>query len=291
VPATGYPPPDHILRDLGIRVDVPSASTAVARLPWTPQVAGADGGVRAGVLAVLVDLAAGAAAVRVLHPDWMATADLVVQLGRPAIGSWVEARAEVVRRGRTTLVVEAGVLAGDGDGRGPAGGRRVGMGTVTMAVLPARRDGPGPPGDPTFPSRSEFGADGLTRPLAEVVGVRTVEEASGRLSMPVVPYVHNSFGAAQGGVMALLGELAALGALGAGAGPAGLPPAGTVTDLEVAYLALGRVGPIVSEARVLASSGGGGRAVVELFDAGADGRLTTRCNVAVAAGGRRRRAR
>ena len=53
-----------------------------------------------------------------------------------------------------------------------------------------------------------------------------------------------------------------------------------VTDLQVAYLALGKVGPIVSTVRVLAT-GPDGRAgaVVELRDAGADDRLTTVVNV------------
>ena len=56
-----------------------------------------------------------------------------------------------------------------------------------------------------------------------------------------------------------------------------------VTDLQVAYLALGKVGPIVSSARVLAT-GPDGRAgaVVELRDAGADDRLTTVVNVTAA---------
>ena len=53
-----------------------------------------------------------------------------------------------------------------------------------------------------------------------------------------------------------------------------------VTDLQIAYLALGRVGPVVTATRVL-GTGPGGRAgaVVELHDSGADDRLTTVVNV------------
>ncbi len=308
MPATGYPPPDHIFRDLGVGIDVPTATTARARFPVTPQLSGADGGARVGVLAVLVDLAAGAAAVRSLHPDWMATADLSVQLAAPVLGPWVEARASVVRRGRTTLVVEAALfdVAGDhppdaaldgGDEPVPwsdpqsAPGAQVGMGTVTMAVLPARPGGPELPADPTFPAQSAFGTGALRRALADVTSVRVLDGPAGRLSMPVVPYVHNSFGAAQGGVMALLGELAGLAAVDAAASAdrtedaGGSGVGGVVTDLEVAYLALGRVGPILSEARVLsAAADGSGHADVELRDAGADDRLTTRVLVAVAGG-------
>ncbi|MBV8462129.1 MAG: PaaI family thioesterase [Acidimicrobiales bacterium] len=291
MPATGYPPPDHILRDLGIRIEVPSATTAAARLPVTPYVTGADGGVRAGVLAVLVDLAGGAAAVRSLYPDWMATADLTVQLAVPAVGPWVEARAAVLRRGRTTLVVEAGIFdvedrgPHDEAGAGPPGekkGTQVGVGTLTMAVLPARAGGSELPADPSFPSRSAFGTAGLGRSLADVLGIRVVAPERGRLAMPVVPYVHNSFGAAQGGVMALLGELSGIAAIESAR--TGTDARASVTDLEVAYLALARIGPVVSEARVLWGGAGdrAGRATVELFDAGGEQRLTTRVQVAVA---------
>ena len=44
------------------------------------------------------------------------------------------------------------------------------------------------------------------------------DAASGLVSLPVHDYLRNSFGAVQGGVMALLGEVAAAEALGAGAG-------------------------------------------------------------------------
>ena len=76
----------------------------------------AAGGVRAGVLATLVDVVGGAVAIRSVLPDWMATADLTLQMAGPADGPWVEARATILRRGRTTLVVEALVFNVDEDG-------------------------------------------------------------------------------------------------------------------------------------------------------------------------------
>ncbi len=108
------------------------------------------------------------------------------------------------------------------------------------------------------------------------------EAGAGEVSMPVSGYLLNSFGAVQGGVMALLAEVAAIRALGGGVGHDGT----VVTDLQVAYLATGRVGPIVSRTRVLGTGGegvgtGGHRsnAVVELVDEGDGGRLTTVINV------------
>jgi uncharacterized protein (TIGR00369 family) len=289
VPATGYPPPDHILRDLDIHVRVLSATTARARIPASTYVLGVDGGVRAGVLSILVDLAGGAAAVRTLHPDWMATADLAVQLGAPARGPWVEARASVIRRGRTTLVVEAGIFNVDGpdaDGAEDEAGDQVGVGTLTMAILPAR---PGAvslvPADESFPSQWAFEGRGLSQPVENALSVQVLDQTSGRLSMPVVPYVHNSFGAAQGGVMGLFAELSGLVAVDSaarGQSEAG-SSASAVTDLQVAYVALGRVGPISTRADVLCTSvDGGGRAVVELTDEGAGGRVTTVVNVVAA---------
>ncbi|HZM54334.1 MAG TPA: hypothetical protein VFC03_04840, partial [Acidimicrobiales bacterium] len=81
----GYPPARHILGDLGMVAEVTSDSAARVRTRVTPHITAADGGVRAGVLATLVDIVGGAIAARALQPDWMATADLALQVVRPAI--------------------------------------------------------------------------------------------------------------------------------------------------------------------------------------------------------------
>ena len=80
----------------------------------------------------------------------------------------------------------------------------------------------------------------------------------------------------------MLAEAAGARALGAASGGPTAPDP-VVTDLQIAYLSLGRVGPVVS----LGAGAGGGRrrrrpAVVELRDAGADGRLMTVANVVAA---------
>jgi hypothetical protein len=82
-------------------------------------------------------------------------------------------------------------------------------------------------------------------------------------------------------VMALLGEVAGAAALGA-AGQTGTQP--VVSDLRLAYLALGRIGPIVSRSSVLQAPVGsaGGSALVELVDEGAGDRLTTLVQVGAA---------
>ncbi|MGD0882718.1 MAG: PaaI family thioesterase [Acidimicrobiales bacterium] len=268
-----------------MEAEVTTETTASVRTRVTPFVTSADGGVRAGVLATLVDVVGGAIAARVLRPDWLATADLSLQLVGTPPGAFVEARGSVLRRGRTTLVVEALVVAldegGDDvlvDGR-PAD--PVAWASMTFAVLPAQNPGSSVQMATELPVRWAFSGGALEAPIMEVLPVTVVDATAGRLSLPVRPYLHNSFGAVQGGVIALLAEASAVEALGASRGGDGCPM--VVTDLQIAYLALGRVGPIVTEARVL-GTGPDGRAsaVVELRDAGADGRLTTVVNVAAA---------
>ena len=290
----GYPPVTHYLGDLGFTSEVLSDTSARGSTAVNPHVSAAGAGARAGVVATLVDVVAGMLAVRVLRPDWMATADLTVQLVRPATGPFIEARVDLVRRGRTTLVLEALVVNVDGDGTevlGPGGSSApVAWCTTTFAILPGgnRTTTEELPFD--LPARMEIGGSVLERSLTDAIGLSVVEAAAGRVSLPVHPYLHNSIGAVQGGAMALLGDVAASEALGAatGLGTGGI----VVTDLQVAYLALGRVGPIVTRATVLdgggtpvggATVGGAGdrgatSVVVELVDAGAGDRLTTVIN-------------
>ena len=281
----GYPPPEHLLGDLGMVAELTTTETARVRTRVTPHVTTADGSVRAGVLATLVDVVGGAIAARVLRPDWMATADLTVQLTGPVAGPWVEARGSVLRRGRTTLVIEALVVAVDEEGATVGGDGRpadpVAWASMTFAVLPARDPAPPVQMPDGLPSRWSFTGSGLQAPVYDVLGIEVVDAAAGRVSLPVRPYLHNSFGAVQGGVIGMLAEAAGAAALGAASGAHGPDP--VVTDLQIAYLSLGRVGPVVSSARVLEADGDGRRAaVVELRDAGADDRLMTVANVVAA---------
>lgn len=284
------PPSRHFLSDLGMEAEVISESSATVRIRATPQVVGPDGGVRAGVLATLVDVVGGSAALRVLNPDWMATADLTIQMARPALGPFVEARATVLRKGRTTLVVEALVVDIADDGADVVGDdgspTPVAWATMTFAILPGRNVAPMREVSSDLPVRWSMTGAGLDGPVVDVLGIVVDDAAEGRVSLPVREYLRNSFGAVQGGVMALLAEVAATEMLGAARRP--VRQSMVVTHLQVAYLALGRTGPIVSRSRVLdAGDGvGGGSAVVELIDAGAEGRVTTVVNVGAAPAGR-----
>ncbi len=107
---TGYPPAHHLLTDLGMEGEVVAPTEVHLRMAVNPHVLGPDGGVRAGVLATVVDVVGGSVALRAAGRQRMATADLVVEMVRPARRTRIEARASLRRRGRTTLVVEAVVF-------------------------------------------------------------------------------------------------------------------------------------------------------------------------------------
>jgi len=278
----GYPPPEHLLRDLGMEAELTTETSARVRTRVTPEVSAPDGSVRAGVLATLVDIVGGSIAAPVLYPDRMATADLSVQLVGPPVGPWVEARGTVLRRGRTTLVIEALVVAVDEDGADTTVDGRpadpVAWASMTFAVLPARDGTPTGPMVVDLPMRWTFDGRPFDRPVFDALPIVVLDGPAGRVSVTNRPYLHNYIGAVQGGVAAMLAEAAGAEALGAACGRDGSGM--VVTDLQIAYLALGKVGPVVTSTRVLAA-GPGSRAgaVVELRDTGADDRLTTVVNV------------
>ncbi len=286
---TVYPPAHHLLTDLGMEGEVVAPTEVHLRMAVTPQVLGPDGGVRAGVLATVVDVVGGSVALRAIGRQRMATADLVVEMVRPARGPRIEARASLRRRGRTTLVVEA-VVFETPDAAAPTPSATatapVAWASMTFSLLPEKKDTEGDESAsvdvvPEMPERWAFTGDGFERPVLESLGIEVIDPLAGRLSMPALPYHRNSFGAVQGGAMALLAEAAGAEAMRAVRGPGAEPLA--VTGLQVAYLALGRDGPITSQARVLeGSSASDSCAVVELSDAGSEGRVTTHVNVAAA---------
>ena len=270
-----YPPAEHILRDLDLEVEVRPDATASAWLPVSPHLLAANGGVQAGVLAILVDIVGGAIATRVLYPDRTATADLQLQLLRPTAGPEVEARVSVLRRGRTTLVLEVVLLDAPG-GRLPGEGAPNAWATMTYAVLPRNDDPPLMQPLPSEAERTQIGPASLSRPVLDAIGVEMDAPGSACVVLPLGDYVSNTFGALQGGVMALLGATGGSSAIEAALGlPRG---AASTVDLQVAYLAMGRVGPIVSEPDStmiddVPETEHAASAVIRLLDRGGDDRL------------------
>jgi acyl-coenzyme A thioesterase PaaI-like protein len=123
------------------------------------------------------------------------------------------------------------------------------------------------------------GDSGLRTAFPERIRLTVLDAGAGAVEIPLDDYIRNSLGAVQGGVMAATAAAGAEAALGEACGR----PVEAV-DLQVTFLALGRVGPIRTRTRVLSAGPDFGAAHVELVDAGAADRLTTLTRaVAVAA--------
>lgn len=261
--APAYPPESHVLRDLRL-VTERDASGSVSRIELTPLLLAPSGTAYAGVLATLVDLAGGEAALRAASPGWVATSDLVLHEMRPVSRGVVSARPSLLRRTRSTAVIEVTLSAV---------GRPVGLGTMTFAVLPPREDMElQRSGADAAEPRTDFGrpGSGLSAPLPEALGVHTVDGAKGIVELPISPWVGNSLGALQGGVVVMVVEL---GALAVGADRLG--PQAAAVDLAINYLRLVRVGPARTRTRVLRARERELLVRVELRDAGAGDELCT----------------
>ena len=139
---------------------------------------------------------------------------------------------------------------------------------MSFSVLPRRASNPDIAATrPAGPSTMALAASGLDAPLFDLVGIETVDAARGIVELPVREWVKNSMGALQGGVVGAVVEAAAEAALRHATGQPLV-----VTDLQLTYLSFGRVGPLRTEADVLASAPDQGVARVALFDTGAESR-------------------
>ena len=198
--------------------------------PVVPELCGDDGSIRAGALTTLVDVIGGGLAATTAHPNWIATADLTLHLVRGRDRGVVEARARVLRAGRTTVVLEVDLAVADDP---------IGFATMSFAVLPRRDANPDIAATrPAGPSTMALAASGLEAPLLDLVGIDTVDAARGVVEVPVREWAMNSMGAMQGGVVGSVVEAAAETALRRASGTPLV-----VTDLQLTYLAFGRVGP------------------------------------------------
>lgn len=255
-----YPPPHHILSDLGLQIDRREGVLRV-RLPVTPHVQDAHGALRAGVLGIALDVFAGNLAVDAARPDWALTSELTLHRLAPIVAGRLVVTGRALRAGRTQLLVEA-------EARSEGAERAAAFGHVAFTRVPRRANTPPSPVDP--PDVYSFGDAGasLAEPLLDALRVARIDAAAGRLELPLTPYVRNSVGGLQGGAVVTLVEAAATCAAGALLGAEAC-----VDDLATRFLALGRGGPVRSQVRLLRRDAARALLLVELHDAGQDDRL------------------
>lgn len=268
--ADAYPPRNHMLRDLNIVLEYKGKESSTARAPVVPAVCNDRGAMQVGVLAAMIDLLGGILAARVVYPDWIATADLLICSTQRARTGEVTAVGSVVRAGRAAVVIEADILAGTKESDSTA--TSIGSAVATFSRLPRRDDNLDIGRDDGSHQVLAFGADdpGLSQHLLDKAGLRVLDEAAGAVELNMCEYVRNSFRALQGGMVALMADVAGQYAARAVAGK----PV-TTADLAIHYLSQGKAGPFYTRTKVLRMTGDSVLTRVEILDRGADDLLMT----------------
>lgn len=277
-----YPPPQHVLRDLRIEVDHRGASPVV-RAPVVPELLGPGGALRAGVLGVALDVFGGNLAVEAAAPDWALTAQLELHVLRGVTQGMLAVTGRTLRAGRTNLVAEAWIGAEPDGGAAAAASSHAGptaaaFGRLTFTRVPSRG------GEPPRPRRGGLhyhfaeSRERLAVSFHQAIGLRVLDADAGVVEIALVPYVHNSVGALQGGLVVALADAAA-----EQAGGALLGRQVATTDISVHYLALGREGPIRTRATLLRRDADSALFSIEQRDAGQEERISAVATARVAA--------
>jgi uncharacterized protein (TIGR00369 family) len=277
----GYPPQAHILRDLKLSLAFQEADRATVQAPVVPEVCSDSGSIHVGVLATLTDVLGGFLAMESFSPDWMATANLSIHSTGPICSGIVSASGHVLRSGRTTATVSAEIFPGGGDALQNA--IPAGSVMITYSKIEGLRTGSGTGFDRT--RRVDFqwpdGGSGLDRHVTDQTGFEVSRKKPGVIHLLMTEYIRNSFGSLQGGMIAMLADMAGQSAVRAATGSRM-----TTADLTIHYLAPGRFGPFTTAARVLRANGASVLSRVEVKDAGDNYRIiAVAMNTAVLEGG------
>ena len=267
-PIEGYPPERHFLRDLGIAFERDGEDRCI-RLPVVPEILTDLGALDAGMAAAIVDTAAGGAALEAVQPDWIVTSDMTLHLARPVKGGELTGRTRTLRAGRNNVVVETELFS-EGSGL-PAV-----IGQLGFTRVPRREGTPVLVGDPPAHSTFVLPSSGFTAHAYQQLDLRVLDASSGRLELGLAEYQRNSVGAMQGGLVVALATKSAESIVRAALGAPLV-----ATDLAAHYLALGKVGPLRSEATLIRRDPDAAVVRVALCDAGQGDRLCTLVTVTV----------
>ena len=268
-PEDTYPPKQHIIRDLAPVIER-NAEGAEILLPVVPELLDDGGRLRAGSAAMIVDIIAGEYAIREVLPNWVATSNMSLQLGLLPSEGTLRARPRLLRRGKTTAVLEVSLDHLES-------GKSNGLSTVAFSILPGRSE---------FQTRAHWveepeprttfalSGSGFRKPLLEMLDVRFDPADTSVLRIEMSPYVVNTLGAIQGGVVAMAIDAAAdhyaTSVLGA---------APYVRSLEIHYLKLAKIGPVRAQVRTISELQNGLALRVELRDEGQSDVLLTVASV------------
>lgn len=213
-----------------------------------------------GVAALLTfaDVLIGQLASAQTYPRISVTADLGVTVFSPLPRDGIyEMTAEILKTGRTMTVGETRFYSTDGRLLATS------VGTFVASPRPTDEAPNGFPDTLTARTTTEATAPSLT----QQVGIELIEP--GRAEITLRPDLFNATESLQGGLVALLGEVAAASAATAHTGHASV-----VSGLQVHYLAAARVGPFYTSTEV-EDTEQASRVRVEVRDPGRDDRLVS----------------
>jgi acyl-coenzyme A thioesterase PaaI-like protein len=209
---------------------------------------------RPSVLATIADCIAGIPACFVTTPALAVTLDIAVRMVADRCGDDLVVAGEIVKPGRSTVASE--IRFSDA-----TTASLVAVTYVTFMASPR-------PQDQAPPLQRGMRTTGsMPAPFPDYVGTRHL--APGVAEVDLTPFVMQASRSLQGGVVAMLGEVAAESLTGS-----------PVVDLDIRYLSAVRVGP----GRATATAMGGGLVRVDVRDAGSDDRLAALIYARVAAG-------
>jgi acyl-coenzyme A thioesterase PaaI-like protein len=212
--------------------------------------------VRPSVLATIADCVAGRPACLVTAPALALTLDIVVRTVGAPRGDKLDMAVTVLKPGRRTVAAEVAFTD-------PTDRALVAHSYLTFMASPR-------PQDAAPPLSGEMRCSGaMPTPFPDHVGVRS--SSPGVTEIDLVPFVTQGSGTLQGGIVALLGEVAAESLTGR-----------PVVDLDTRYLNAVRMGPGRATARTI----GPDLVEVQVADAGLDGRAAASITARVAPRGR-----
>ncbi|CAB4791550.1 unannotated protein [freshwater metagenome] len=231
-----YPPPRHAMSLLALESEQDLSGDVRGWMPVTPYTAAADGMPRLATVAMLVDALGGLRSITASDPEWAFTADMSIHLLPVGPIEVLQADLHVRRRGRRTLVIEAELLA---DGERPAGSA-----LLTFAVVPRPEHLVNITIDMT-PGRRMMNRNSEHEHLEidYLDELQLLVTAPGSARIELHPTVCNTVGALHGAVHASLVDEAS-----ASLARALLGRDVVTTDMHLAYLELGRVGPLSATA-------------------------------------------
>ncbi|MFT7646414.1 MAG: hypothetical protein ACI8Y4_001149 [Candidatus Poriferisodalaceae bacterium] len=252
-----YPPSHHVLRHLRL-THTWTDSEMLTTMPVLDDLCDESGWLRLGVVATLVDSAAGSFSVREVSPDWVATLSLGTVLSRRAIGDHVTATCRPIRVGRNNITTET--LVADDVGQ-------VAASICTYTRLPGRADNPSVTGLASGSLDYSEADEEPRMPLDQYLRL-TLDPERPIITLDHHPRIHNSFGSIQGGAAVMMIDEAACHAMRL----IWQKPVRCV-DAQVGYLAQAKGGPFRIEASVLRDEKTSATVRVQIVDTGNNDRL------------------